>query len=139
MTDAAPQPSLEDWHAEFTKRHTVTLVAPKHRMRDGRTLPEERTDVEMVTARCVVAHRVLHGLAPKELEQLKAAFKAASVESTHPDAFDMWALQHIDSAVGDKGPGSGELALTQVLDVHASPKKLAEHKKSALEAVAKPS
>lgn len=127
-----PAATLEEWHAGFVARAEVTLVKPKRIVR-GRTFPEQRNKVSLPTARAAVAMRTLHSMSPRELEQLKAAFAAAGVKSDHADAFEMWAMQHIESTLGAEVTG---FAIQKTLKEHGHAAAIAKHRKAALSALA---
>ena len=129
-TEAPKAPPMSDaeHHAALTARVDVTAVKPK-RVVKGRVFPEERENVKMVSLRCAVAHRVLHGMSPKELDALK---KASGKDG---DAFEHFALRHIESKL--EGVPAGELATQELLLLFGSPDKVAKFRKAAIDALAK--
>lgn len=124
----AKELSNEEHHAALTARVDVVAVKPK-RVVKGRTFPEERESVKMVSLRCAVAHRVLHGCSPKEVEALKAAAPAKG-----GDAFDHWALRHIESKLD--GVPEGELATQANLATFSQPAQVDALRKAAIDALA---
>ena len=131
-------------HAALTKRHDVIAVVPAHKNRYGQLVPEKRTEpgeVTMVSLRCAVAHRTLHGCSPDEVKQLRAAFDAKyPLEPGQPNdekratAFEHFALRHIDGVV-EGVPDA--LATQELLDKHAHAKHVAKHRAKALAALPK--
>lgn len=120
--------TLEEHHAALVARLDVTLVKPKRVVR-GRAFPEVKTPAKLPSLKCAIAHRVLHGMSPAEVKAMRAAFEAAKVESKHPDAFDMWALKQIETALD----GVPDVPAAQMhLAEHAHAGKVGEHRKRAL-------
>lgn len=120
-------------HAELTKRHDVIAVIPARTGRNGKHFPEQRSkpgEVKMVSLRCSVAHRVLHGMSPDEVKALKAA---APEKAKDGDAFDHWALRHIEGKLD--GVPEGVFATSENLEAFAQSAQVDKLRKSAIEAL----
>lgn len=131
---AQPEPSVEDWHARHVARQTITVTQRKAaNPHTGYRRPERKQEVTVPSARCVLSHRALHGLSPKERVALDAAFKGdEKAIIKHLDA-------HAPEELGELEPSRApDGAMHPILAVHLAPSKLAEHRKRALAALDAP-
>lgn len=129
--------TLHDWHrTTFTKRTEVELVAPARTTDTGQTIPERRTMATLNLARTVIAQRIYNALPPAEKAEVQAAFDASDAGKAldskdageRAEHAELWALKALFEAKHETMPAVGELALQQVVQVHAHPSRLVAHR-----------
>ena len=127
---AASEMTLDEHHAALVKREIVTLtLPPRSNPLTGYRRGAIEKDVVLNSARCAVAHRVLHGCSPKERAALE---KAHAASDDAKGDFEKWALRHIEQNLPAELVGP---ALQKTLAIHAEPKKLVEHRARAMKAL----